>query len=181
MRAKRHTQGLDVVDRRILEMLQDDCKLSLARLGEQVGLSPPSVVERIRKLEQEGFIEGYHARLNAQRLGLEVTAFISVWTSHPRVIEDFETRLASHPDFDAILECHHVTGDPSLLLKVKTRNTRTLQRLISALRSLSGVERTETNVVLSTLAERPGLGSKFLRAETDSDPEGGTNQTPPVL
>jgi len=177
MRAKRDQQGLDEIDRRILEMLQVDCKVPLSRLGEQVGLSAPSVVERVRKLENEGFIQGYHARLNARRLGLDVTAFISVWTAHPRVIKAFSERL---PAFEDVLECHHVTGDPSLLLKVKTRNTRSLERLISALRSLSGVERTETNVVLSTLVERPGLGSKSLKllavpaedsAESDAEAE----------
>lgn|SRR5688572_5743299 len=176
MRPKRDLQGLDEIDRGILEMLQDDCKVALARVGEQVGLSAPSIVERVRKLEAEGFIEGYHARLNARRLGLDVTAFISVWTSHPRVIKDFTARLS---EFEDVLECHHVTGDPTMLLKVKTRNTQSLERLISSVRSLSGVERTETNVVLSTLVERPGLGRSSLRREgrpqdgqeSGSDPE----------
>ena len=164
MRSKRDPQGLDEIDRRILEMLQADCKVALARVGEQVGLSAPSVVERVRKLENEGFIQGYHARLNARRLGLDVIAFISVWTAHPQVIKDFGAKLTQLSELDDVLECHHVTGDPSLLLKVKTRNTQSLERLISALRSLSGVERTETNVVLSTLVERPGLGAKSLRS-----------------
>jgi Lrp/AsnC family leucine-responsive transcriptional regulator len=166
MRPKRDLQGLDEIDRRILEMLQADCKVALARVGEQVGLSAPSIVERVRKLENEGFIEGYHARLNARRLGLDVTAFISVWTAHPRVIKDFAGRLS---EFEDILECHHVTGDPTLLLKVKTRNTQSLERLISSVRSLSGVERTETNVVLSTLVEGTGLGSKSLRPASEVD------------
>jgi Lrp/AsnC family leucine-responsive transcriptional regulator len=164
MRAKRDLQGLDEIDRRILGMLQTDCKVALAKLGEQVGLSAPSVVERVRKLENEGFVTGYHARLSARRLGLDVTAFISVWTAHPRVIQDFERQLG---EFDDVLECHHVTGEPTLLLKVKTRNTQSLERLISALRSLSGVERTETNVVLSTLVERAGLGKRALRGDSD--------------
>lgn len=164
MRSKRDPQGLDEIDRRILEMLQADCKIALARVGEQVGLSAPSVVERVRKLENEGFIQGYHARLNARRLGLDVIAFISVWTAHPQVIKDFHAKLTQLSELEDVLECHHVTGDPSLLLKVKTRNTQSLERLISALRSFPGVERTETNVVLSTLVERPGLGAKSLRS-----------------
>ena len=171
MRSKRDPQGLDEIDRRILEMLQADCKVALARVGEQVGLSAPSVVERVRKLENEGFIQGYHARLNARRLGLDVIAFISVWTAHPQVIKDFGAKLAQLSELEDVLECHHVTGDPSLLLKVKTRNTQSLERLISALRSLAGVERTETNVVLSTLVERPGLGAKSLRSLSSA--EGG--------
>jgi len=177
MRSKRDPQGLDEIDRRILETLQADCKVALARVGEQVGLSAPSIVERVKKLESEGFILGYHARLNARRLGLDVTAFISVWTDHPQVIKDFVARLS---EFDDVLECHHVTGDPSLLLKIKTRNTQSLERLISSLRSLDGVERTETNVVLSTLVERPGLGSKALRAESDLEGRVDDPHTLPV-
>ncbi|HET8933901.1 MAG TPA: Lrp/AsnC family transcriptional regulator [Polyangiales bacterium] len=170
MRSKRDPQGLDEIDRQILKMLQDDCKVALARVGEHVGLSAPSVVERVRKLEQEGFIEGYHARLNARRLGLDVIAFISVWTAHPQVIKDFSAKLTKLSEFEDVLECHHVTGDPSLLLKVKTRNTQSLERLISALRSLDGVERTETNVVLSTLVERAGLGARSLRPVAAGEP-----------
>ena len=166
MRSKRDSQGLDEIDRRILGVLQADCKVALARVGEQVGLSAPAVVERVKKLEQEGYIKGYHAQLDARRLGLDVTAFISVWTSHPRVIKDFDRQLA---EFEDVLECHHVTGDPTLLLKVKTRNTQSLERLISSLRSLSGVERTETNVVLSTLVEHSGVGNRALGVETTPD------------
>ena len=160
MRTKRDTRGLDDIDRGILEMLQADCKSTLARVGEQVGLSAPAVVERVKRLEHEGFIEGYHARLNARLLGLDVSAFISVWTTHARAMQELTAQLGA---FEDILECHHVTGDPSLLLKVKTRNTQSLERLISAVRSLPGVERTETNVVLSTLVERSGLGMTSLK------------------
>lgn len=173
MRPKRDQRGLDEIDRRILEMLQGDCKLALAKLGEQVGLSAPSIVERVRKLEHEGFIKGYHARLDARRLGLDVTAFISVWTTHARAIKEFDQHLK---DFDDVLECHHVTGDPTLLLKVKTRNTQSLERLISAVRSLPGVERTETNVVLSTLVERAGLSSKALRTGSTEPPPDNSDQ-----
>jgi Lrp/AsnC family leucine-responsive transcriptional regulator len=162
MRTKRDTRGLDEIDCRILELLQSDCKATLAKVGEQVGLSAPAVIERVRKLENEGFIEGYHARLNARLLGLDVSAFISVWTAHAQAIQDLSGRLG---EFEDVLECHHVTGDPTLLLKVKTKNTQSLERLISAVRSLPGVERTETNVVLSTLVERSGLGMKSVQAE----------------
>lgn len=169
MRLRRDELGLDDIDRRILGILQEDCKMALAKIGEQVGLSAPSVVERIRKLETEGFIEGYHARLDARRLGIDVTAFIGVAVSHPRDIQKFEARLS---EFEEILECHHVTGGHTLLLKVKTRNTVTLEQLISALRALDGVEKTETSVVLSTKVERTGLGDSALgirRAQASPD------------
>jgi Lrp/AsnC family leucine-responsive transcriptional regulator len=159
MRLRRDELGLDDIDRRILAVLQADCKTPLAKVGEQVGLSAPSVVERVRKLEAEGFIRGYHAQLDARRLGLDVTAFIGVSIAHPRAIESFESQLANVGD---VLECHHVTGGHTLLLKVKTHNTESLERLISALRSMDGVDRTETSVVLSTKRESHALGSESL-------------------
>ncbi len=142
---------LDAIDLAILNLLQDNCKLPLAKVGEQVGLSAPSVIERIKKLEDHGVITGYRAVINARRVGKDVTAFIGVSVGHPRRIADFEQEVAKLPE---VLECHHVTGQHTFLLKVKTENTSTLENLIRAIRSIEGVERTETMVVLSTNMER---------------------------
>src|SRR5262245_14797846 len=113
----------DDTDRRILGLLQDDCRTPLARLGEQVGLSAPAVLERIKKLEAAGVITGYHAVLDGRRIGLDVTAFIGVITSEPDSIAQFEREVVAIED---VLECHHVTGEYTFLLKVKTENTSTL-------------------------------------------------------
>jgi Lrp/AsnC family leucine-responsive transcriptional regulator len=145
---------LDDIDLRILALLQEDCRTSLARIGEHVGLSAPAVLERIKKLEAAGVITGYRAILDGRCLGLDITAFIGVIISHPSLIGDFERRIAALPD---VLECHHVTGGYTLLMKVKTANTSSLERLISQIRSLEGVARTETMVVLSTHTERVQL------------------------
>lgn len=142
---------LDAIDRHILNLLQDNCELPLAKIGEQVGLSAPSVVERIKKLEEHGYIRGYHAILDARLLGKDVTAFIGVSIDHPRRIVAFEKGIQQ---LAGVLECHHVTGGYTLLLKIKTDNTSTLEELISRIRSEEGVSRTETMVVLSTHAER---------------------------
>jgi DNA-binding Lrp family transcriptional regulator len=83
---------LDETDRRILAELQGDCKAPLAQVGKRVGLSAPSVMERIRKLEEAGIIRGYHAVLDSRGVGLDVTAFIGVSMS-PGVMGDFEERL----------------------------------------------------------------------------------------
>lgn len=142
---------LDDIDVRILAALQEDCRTPLTRLGERVGLSAPSVLERIKKLEAARVVTGYHAALDARRLGLDVTAFIGVLSSSADLIERFEECITA---MDEVLECHHVTGEFTLLLKVKTADTSSLERLISRIRALDGVSRTETSVVLSTLAER---------------------------
>src|SRR5678816_4128724 len=129
---------LDEIDRQLLDLLQDDCRTALVRLGEQVGLSAPSVLERIKKLEAAGIVDGYHAVLDAKRLGLDITAFIGVITGHPAAIGQFEQQVNAMGD---VLECHHVTGEYTLLLKVKTANTSSLERLISRIRQIDGVAR----------------------------------------
>jgi Lrp/AsnC family leucine-responsive transcriptional regulator len=145
---------LDEIDLGILSLLQDNCRTSLAKIGDQVGLSAPSVIERVKKLEDGGLIRGYHAILDAKRMGMDITAFIGVSINHPRLIRGFEAEVNQ---IDDVLECHHVTGGYTLLLKVKTRNTSSLESLISRIRSIEGVERTETMVVLSTHTERSQL------------------------
>jgi Lrp/AsnC family leucine-responsive transcriptional regulator len=154
---------LDDIDRRLLDLLQDDCRTPLVRLGEQVGLSAPSVLERIKKLEVAGIVTGYHAVLDARRLGLDITAFIGVIIGHPSSIDQFEQQVMGMND---VLECHHVTGEYTLLLKVKTTNTSSLERLISRIRLLEGVSRTETLVVLSTHMERSQLALHPREPET---------------
>jgi len=151
MKTTDHEPELDSIDVHILAILQDDCTLPLAKIGDQVGLSAPSIVDRIKKLEEHGVIKGYHAILDARALGKDVTAFVGVSISHPTLIAAFEKAVAK---VDDVLECHHVTGHHTLLMKVKTENTSTLETLIRALRSMEGVERTETMVVFSTHTER---------------------------
>jgi len=140
----------DATDRAILELLQDNCKQSMAQIGEKVGLSAPSVVERIHKLEEAGVITGYVAVVDARRLGKEVTAFLGVCTEQPRSIGSLERQIVAIPD---VLECHHVTGVHTLLVKVKTENTESLEALIEQVRSFESVSRTETMVALSTQTE----------------------------
>lgn len=144
---------LDETDRRILAQLQEDCKVPLAHVGKRVGLSAPSVMERIRRLEEAGIVTGYCALVDSRRVGLDVTAFIGI-SMTPIAIDRFEAQLEH---VDEVLECHHVTGAYTMLLKVKTQNTQTLERLISRLRLMDGVLRSETLVVLSTRMERTQL------------------------
>jgi Lrp/AsnC family leucine-responsive transcriptional regulator len=167
MKIHRNVVELDAPDRGILEGLQDNCKQSLGALGEKVGLSAPSVVDRIHKLEEAGVIRGYAARLDARRVGKDVTAFIGVSTDRPAAIRSVAREVCL---MDEALDCHHVTGSHTLMLKVKTRSTETLEGLIDRVRGLDGVTRTETMVVLSTHAERSRI-SFSEETETDDGPE----------
>jgi len=159
---------VDEVDRHILSVLQENCKLPLVKIGERVGLSAPSVAERIDKLEKSGVIRGYTAILDGRRLGKDITAFIGVFIDHPKLIGKFEKEIDHLED---VQECHHVTGQHTVLLKVKVNNTSGLEELIRKIRSIEGVSRTETSVVLSTHTEGVWLDLKEKRE--NAEPEKG--------
>lgn len=142
---------MDPIDRKVLELLTNHGRITWAELGESVGLSPPAVAERVRRLEQRGVIRGYTALLDAQSLGLTLAAFIGVSLERPRYRRAFLEMVQSLPE---IQECHHVAGDHDYLLKVRCRNTADLERLISEkIKGLAGVAQTRTTIVLSTCKE----------------------------
>jgi Lrp/AsnC family transcriptional regulator, leucine-responsive regulatory protein len=149
-RAKSH-QELDAKDRRILGLVQRDGKMSQALIAKTVGLSTAAVNERLKKLEQAGVIRRFTALVDAKAVGMHVTAFIEVFLEHPRYEDPFLKRIL---DLDEVQECHHITGEFSVLLKVRLRDMESLQRLVlSQLNGLQGVRQTRTVMVLSTVKE----------------------------
>jgi Lrp/AsnC family transcriptional regulator, leucine-responsive regulatory protein len=142
---------MDAIDHRLVDLLQRNGRATQLELAKTVGLSQPAVAERIRKLEERGIITGYAARVDAAFLGLDITAFIGVGIEHPKFFDGFTKKVR---DLDEVLECHRVAGEDSYLLKVKTRNTRTLDRLlVEVLRTIPGVTRTHTTIVLAPIKE----------------------------
>ncbi len=141
---------LDEIDITILSILQHHGRRHLAEIAKEVDLSPPAVMERVKKLESRGIIKGYHALLDAKALGKDIVAFIGVSVGHQRYITAFASHMVRQHD---VLECHHVTGEESFILKVKTANTDSLERFLGEIRSMEGVTRTVTKVVLSTPKE----------------------------
>jgi Lrp/AsnC family leucine-responsive transcriptional regulator len=143
---------LDPIDRRILAILQQDAKRSQADVAKDVGLTAPSVNERIRKLERAGYILGYAAILDQRKLGYDITAFVEVFVEHPKFEAPFIEAVAA---LDEVLECHHITGEFSLLLKVKVIDMPAFRRLlIEKLNTIRGVRQTRTVMVLSTSKEQ---------------------------
>jgi Lrp/AsnC family leucine-responsive transcriptional regulator len=143
--------AIDPIDYQILDLLQRDARTTQVQIAEAVGLSQPSVADRVRKLEQGGAVLGYVARLDARQMGNDVRAFVGVRISHPRHHEGFTRRIQQVPD---VLECHRVAGLDSYLLKVISRNTASLDELVSeTLRRIPGVTRTTTTIVLATVKE----------------------------
>jgi Lrp/AsnC family transcriptional regulator, leucine-responsive regulatory protein len=145
---------IDSIDVDLIRLLQRDGRTRQADLAETVGLSVPSVSERLKKLEEKGILRGYRAIVDPHAVGLELTAFIFLTTSsskhYPRIVE-----LATKEE--SVLECHAVTGEGSHLLKVRTPNTQALERLLGDIQSWPGVVTTRTNVVLSSPKEEAPL------------------------
>jgi Lrp/AsnC family transcriptional regulator, leucine-responsive regulatory protein len=141
---------LDAIDYKLCELLQTRGRASQLELAQAVNLSQPAVAERIRKLEEQGVITGYAAQVQAKALGKDITAFIGVFTNHPRYHEGFVKKVTA---IDEVLECHRVAGSDSYLLKIKTENTSSLDALIARIRSIDGCERTQTTIVMATLKE----------------------------
>lgn len=142
---------MDSVDAQILELLQHDARTTQADMAKAVGLSQPSVAERVKKLEERGYIKGYVTLVDPLKLGKDITAFIGVGIEHPKFFDAFAKKVLALPD---VLECHRVAGEDSYLLKVRTENTRTLdQLLVEQLRTIPGVTRTQTTIVLSSIKE----------------------------
>ena len=119
-------------------------------IAEVVDLSVPSVSERMRKLEERGVIRGYHAEVDAKRLHYDITAFIRVTVDGSAHFEPFVEQVV---EIAQILEVHSITGEGSHIVKVRTRNTSTLERLLSRIQALPGVHGTSTSIVLSTFKE----------------------------
>jgi Lrp/AsnC family leucine-responsive transcriptional regulator len=150
------SEQLDHIALRILDLLAQDGRMSYQAIADEVGLSRPAVMERVKRLEESGHITGYHARLDRARLGRPVTAFVAVRypTSHVDGVDPEIRELAKHPD---VLECHSVAGDDCYILKVAAPS---LEKLELVLRSLKGAGRsitTRTTIVLSTVFEKPGV------------------------
>jgi Lrp/AsnC family leucine-responsive transcriptional regulator len=141
---------LDSIDTTIMEILQKQGRTRRNDLAEAVGLSLPSVSERLRKLEENGYITGYFATVDPRKLGKDICAFIFVTVDSSRHYPGFLEHAHAN---DEILECHAITGEGSHLLKVRTANTASLEKLLAKIQAWSGVLNTRTNLVLSTSKE----------------------------
>lgn len=142
---------IDEMDRRILSLLQQDARVPNAEIARRVGMAPSATLERLRKLEERGVIQGYEARLDARKLGLGLTAFIFVKANDQKGELDTGERLKQHPN---VLEVHHIAGEDCYLAKVCAVDAEDLGRLLRGdFGAMAGVSSTRTTVVLGTLKE----------------------------
>ena len=147
---------LDDTGLAIVAALAQDGRASYQAIADQVGLSRPAVMERVKRLEEQGVITGYTARLDRARIGRPITAFINVrYPSSSHVgTEPWIVELEKHPD---VLECHHVAGDDCYILKVAVSGVDRLQEMLRALRPQGESANTRTTIVLSTIFEKANV------------------------
>ncbi|MEF3255351.1 MAG: Lrp/AsnC family transcriptional regulator [Deferribacterales bacterium] len=143
---------IDEIDRKILNMLISNARTSYADMAKEVDLSSPSVIERVKKLENSGIIKNYSANVNYKLLGYDILAFIGISLDSAKSISEFENTI-KEVDED-LIECHHVTGDFTMIAKVITKNTDTLSNIIKKIRNIKGVQKTNTILVFSTIMDR---------------------------
>lgn len=145
---------LDDLDLKILTALQQNGRTKRNEIAEMVGLSVPSISERLKKLEDNKIIEGYYTKLKRQAFGYDILAFILVMMDSSKHYKDLIKHVDKHPN---ILECHSVLGEGSHLLKVLVKNTESLEKLLSEVQTWTGVTGTKTTYVLSTLKETTAI------------------------
>lgn len=156
--------SIDDIDLRILDMLQRNGKLSQAKIAGAVGLTTPSVNERIKKMERHGMIRGFVALLDHEKMGFPLTAYVDVALEHPRFekafVDDLEKLLG-------VQECHYLAGEYAYRLKVKAISTASLADFLQhRLMAIKGVTRVRTQISLSSKKE-----STLLPLAIDTEPK----------
>ncbi|MGD9366621.1 MAG: Lrp/AsnC family transcriptional regulator [Desulfobacteraceae bacterium] len=142
---------IDEISLKILKILQNKARIPNVEVAREVGMAPSAVLERIRKLEKQGFIDGYEVRLNPRRFQRSLVGFVRVALDQNIQGNSVAEKLAL---IDEIQEVHFITGDDGYLIKVRVAGPDELDRLVrNQIRSIVGVRATQTSVVLSTVKE----------------------------
>ena len=156
---------LDAIDHQLLQLLQENDRASLGELGREVGLAPSSVQERVKRLTEANVITGFHAKVRPDAVGLDLLTYVFVGWAEAETEAPFLKRIKREP---SVLECHHVTGAWNYLMKVRLKNTVELERFLAdVIKTLPGVLRTETIIVMSSAKETSVIPVESeTRAET---------------
>ena len=142
---------IDEVSLKILKILQQKARIPNVEVARQVGMAPSAVLERIRKLENQGFIDGYEVRLNPKRFAKSLVAFVSVKLKKLNAEIKIGQALARLPE---VQEVHYVAGEDAFLVKIRAADTEALSRLIrDKIATIAEVQSTWTRIVLSTYKE----------------------------
>jgi len=145
---------MEPLDRRILALLAQEGRMSYTDIGRETGLSTSAAQQRVRRLEQRGVIKGYRAVVDAEALGLMVTAFVAIKPFDPSQPDDAPERLQHIPE---ITSCYSVAGEPSYLLKVQVETMAQLESLLARIRAAGKVSTHTTTVLSVPYEDRSGL------------------------
>ena len=152
---------VDSTDWGLVEALQENARLTFAELGRRVSLSPPAVAERVRRLEETGVLQGYHADVNLAALGLPMQAMIRITTNNVAECATHGHRLQEVPE---VLEAQRVTGSDSYIVRVAVRSMEHMEGLLNRIAPHSGD--TLTAMVLSTPVPRRLVTRELVDGET---------------
>lgn len=148
---------LDQTDRRILNILQNNGKITNSKLSEQIGLSPAPTLERVKKLENSGIIKSYHAELNSEMLGLGVNTFVQV-TLKGHNKKNIDAFLQEIDKIDEVIECHHTTGTGDFILRVVAKDIASYQLLmLEKVSDIETVDSLQSMVILSTFKDSKAI------------------------
>lgn len=148
---------LDKVDRKILEILQKNAKITNAQLSKEIGLSPAPTLERVKKLETSGVISSYHAKLDTAKVGLGISTFVQIkLTGHDK--QSIRSFIDAINKIDEVIECHHVTGSSDFILRVIAKDIAAYQQLmLDKVNEIPVVDSLHSQVILSTFKDSKTL------------------------
>ena len=141
---------MDAIDYKILHCLRENARQKASAIGEAINLSVSAVLERIRKMENGGLIEGYTVVLNQKQMGNDMTALMEVSLEHPRYYDSFTEMIDANEN---IISCDYLTGDFDFILKIVTDTSESLEIIHRQIKSLEGVSATRTYFVLKNIKD----------------------------
>lgn len=163
MNGANNSTRLDRTDLRILKILQGNSKITNLDLSKKIGLSPAPTLERVKKLEQSGIIQSYHAQVNPNSIGLSVKTFVLVslaWQKE-NALNNFLDKVKS---IDEIVECYIITGEADFLMKIVCKDIPTYEKLLfKTLSQIEEIERLKTLMTLSTVKDSKILPYRYER------------------
>lgn len=156
---------LDEIDRKILTELQNNGRITNVALSKRVGISAPPCLRRVRALEEAGYIHGYHAALDPQALGFQVTVFAMVGLNS-QAEADLVAFQGMVEDWPMVRECHMLNGEIDFILKVVSPDLATFQTFLTEkLTSAPNVDSVKTSLTIRTSKDEPGIPVDFLNAQ----------------
>lgn len=144
---------LDKIDRKILDILQSNAKITNAQLSKDIGLSPAPTLERVKKLETSGIIKSYHAKLDTDKIGLGVHTFVQV-TLKGHNKKNIDSFIGEINNIQEVIECHHITGSGDFILKIISSDIQSYQKLmLEKVSEIDVVDGLQSMIILSTFKD----------------------------